>query len=444
MKVVPLKSIIVPDNRQRRTFDEKALRELADSIKSKGLMHPPVVRDDGRTLVAGERRLRALRLLVEDGYFPDDVEIPVTVLSELSDLEIQEAELEENTIRVDLTWQEMAAARADLQKLREAQHGKYNPATQTGWSVKDTVKELLGETVDSGYQVTKFVEDITLAKHLDDPEIAAAKTRKEATKILRKKKEAEHNAALAKKYENTTWTKHTILQGSAFDILPTLSADEPFQVIVTDPPYGVDANSFGSMAGAAHEYEDSEEFALSCYELVAKEGYRLTTPSAQLYAFCDILLFPKLKEIFLAADWFVFPTPLIWNKSPGGMLPLPEKGPRRNYEAILYAYRFSTVVTGVFSDVISIPGLANPKFGAQKPPVVYQNLIQRAVRPGDRVLDMFAGAGPALHAAEALTCTATLIELNQEKVDFIKASLAGAPQPVESTSALEGLFNAEA
>jgi len=48
----------------RRHFDEAALRELADSIVSQGLIQPIVVRPkgDGFELVAGERRWRAMQL----------------------------------------------------------------------------------------------------------------------------------------------------------------------------------------------------------------------------------------------------------------------------------------------------------------------------------------------------------------------------------------------
>ena len=53
----------------RRSFSEKSISELADSIRRYGLLSPLIVRRTGPDryeLVAGERRLRALRLLGED------------------------------------------------------------------------------------------------------------------------------------------------------------------------------------------------------------------------------------------------------------------------------------------------------------------------------------------------------------------------------------------
>jgi ParB family chromosome partitioning protein len=57
---------IVPNPRQpRRDFDEAQVKELADSIRSEGLLQPIVVRKvkDGYELIAGERRFRAFKLI---------------------------------------------------------------------------------------------------------------------------------------------------------------------------------------------------------------------------------------------------------------------------------------------------------------------------------------------------------------------------------------------
>jgi len=57
---------IVPNPRQpRREFDEASVKELAESIRSEGLLQPIVVRKikDGYEIIAGERRFRAFKLL---------------------------------------------------------------------------------------------------------------------------------------------------------------------------------------------------------------------------------------------------------------------------------------------------------------------------------------------------------------------------------------------
>ena len=89
---------IVPSPFQpRRTFNEEQIAELAASIRERGLVQPLVVRKvDGKfELIAGERRLRAVRSLGQK-------EVKV-VLMEASDREVAELALIENLQREDLT-----------------------------------------------------------------------------------------------------------------------------------------------------------------------------------------------------------------------------------------------------------------------------------------------------------------------------------------------------
>ena len=52
--------------------------------------------------------------------------------------------------------------------------------------------------------------------------------------------------------------------------------------------------------------------------------------------------------------------------------------------------------------------------GAQKPVALYQNLLQRSVRPGDEVLDSFGGTCPIFEAAHTYQCKAVALEANPE------------------------------
>ena len=59
-------SALKPNPQQpRREFDETALRELADSIRQKGVLQPVLAepsQDGTYVIIAGERRVRAARL----------------------------------------------------------------------------------------------------------------------------------------------------------------------------------------------------------------------------------------------------------------------------------------------------------------------------------------------------------------------------------------------
>ena len=94
---LPISEIIPNKEQPRKTFDEAALSELAESIKQHGVLQPLLVRplaDGGYQLVAGERRWRASRMA---GLR----EIPV-VVKELTDTETMEIAIIENLQREDL------------------------------------------------------------------------------------------------------------------------------------------------------------------------------------------------------------------------------------------------------------------------------------------------------------------------------------------------------
>ena len=94
---LPISEITPNKDQPRKTFDEAALEELADSIKQHGVLQPLLVRplpNGGYQLVAGERRWRASR---KAGLR----EVPV-VVKELTDTETMEIAIIENLQREDL------------------------------------------------------------------------------------------------------------------------------------------------------------------------------------------------------------------------------------------------------------------------------------------------------------------------------------------------------
>ncbi|MEG1754168.1 MAG: ParB/RepB/Spo0J family partition protein, partial [Christensenella sp.] len=95
-------------NQPRKKFDEAKLKELAQSIKTHGIMQPIIVyQADGRyTIIAGERRFRAAKIAGLS-------KVPV-IVRELDKREILELSLIENIQREDLNPIEQAAALAQL------------------------------------------------------------------------------------------------------------------------------------------------------------------------------------------------------------------------------------------------------------------------------------------------------------------------------------------
>lgn len=98
-------SLIRPNQFQpRRQFDQEELEELADSVKTHGVLQPLLVRETehGYELIAGERRLRAAKMA---GLYT----IPVVVRT-IRDDELLAFSIIENIQRADLNAMEEAEA----------------------------------------------------------------------------------------------------------------------------------------------------------------------------------------------------------------------------------------------------------------------------------------------------------------------------------------------
>lgn len=420
---VHFSSITIPEYRQRKLFTQEYLDELSDSIDRTGLLHPIVVRttDDQLVLVAGERRLRTIIQRAEKGLglecgnikFPPG-EVPYLHLGELSDEKALEAELEENIRRVDLSWQERAAAEARLHEIRSRQ-AEERGESQT---IRATAVEARGgtESTISGTIQQQVSQNLVLAKHLADPDVAGAKTPKEALKVLQRKAETQKRVDLAKAFDleqaKTPTSPHTLIRGDIRERLKELP-DGHFQVLLTDPPYGIDADTFGDQSGTGHEYSDSHEYFGALINVLADEGYRVCAEQAHAYVFCDPRRFDEIKLVFELAGWSVWGTPLIWAKNTG-MLPRPEHGPRRTYETILFASKGDKRTNLVRPDTLIHPSVRGLVHGAQKPVALYQDLLERSASPGDSILDPFAGSGTIFPAANRLKLRATGIELSDE------------------------------
>ena len=113
---IPLKEIQPNPYQPRKTFDEKSLQELAESIKEDGLLQPIVVTEDidNYTIIAGERRFRASKLAKQKT-------IKAIVIS-VTPQQMQQHALIENIQREELNAIELAQAYNELIKLHEITH----------------------------------------------------------------------------------------------------------------------------------------------------------------------------------------------------------------------------------------------------------------------------------------------------------------------------------
>ena len=113
---IPLKSIQPNPYQPRKTFNEESLLELGESIKNDGLLQPIVVIADidGYTLVSGERRLRASKLM--------KLKTIRAICMKVDDDRMRHLALIENIQRDELNSIELAVAYEELIKIHNITH----------------------------------------------------------------------------------------------------------------------------------------------------------------------------------------------------------------------------------------------------------------------------------------------------------------------------------
>ncbi|HCK85136.1 MAG TPA: hypothetical protein DHW63_11660 [Hyphomonadaceae bacterium] len=115
--MIALSKLVESEDNVRKTNRKSGIGQLASSIRSHGLLQSVVVRatDTGKfAVVAGGRRLRALRLLAKAGDIEKNTPIPCRVISE--DESATELSLAENLVRMNMSLAdeiEAVAARID-------------------------------------------------------------------------------------------------------------------------------------------------------------------------------------------------------------------------------------------------------------------------------------------------------------------------------------------
>src|SRR5438132_1658387 len=123
-------SRIRPGKNPREFFDEAEMNELAESIRSYGVLQPILVRPagdaGGYVIIAGERRYRAAKAV-----FGDDYEMPI-VVKDFGDGDAEAAALIENVHRAQMSIAEEAKAAKRL--LFRNRNSREETARQLGWS----------------------------------------------------------------------------------------------------------------------------------------------------------------------------------------------------------------------------------------------------------------------------------------------------------------------
>lgn len=410
---IPIESISIPASRDRKEFSQSDIDALADSIRRLGLIHPLLV-DESNTLIAGERRLIAINQL---GW----TSVPVQLASEIDDRTRRALELEENTKRVDLTWQEKSAAILEFHEDRRSEVAE--------WTVADTGAAL-------GFTESYIDAQLKVGKEIRVGNKAVAEAPKISTAIglVRRKAEREkqsHVAALVgSMYERPGESLSSVaawepIKIGDFNAWASAYNAEPFNFIHCDFPYGINAdkNQQGYAVEEHGGYEDSSDIYFSLLDTFVRECDRFVADSAHLVFWFSMKYYTETLALLRRTRFIVDDFPLIWMKDVG-LLPDPNRGPRRVYETAFLGRAGDRKVVRAVSNAVSLPRGTDHIHMSVKPVPVLEHFFRMLVDGTTTLFDPTAGGGTALQAAIGLgAASATGLELNPEFASRANAAL---------------------
>lgn len=279
----------------------------------------------------------------------------------------------------------------------------------------------------------------------------------------------------------------TIYRGDNLSILPTLPP-QSFDLIYIDPPFntgrrqartrirtvrdergdrtGYQGRRYRTVPLGTSAFEDSFDDYLAFLEPRLREAYRLLSPAGSFFFhidyrevhYCKVLLdgiFGResfLNEIVWAYDYGAR-SRRRWSPKHDNILFYARDPKRYTYryediDRIPYlapglvgpekAARGKTPTDTWWHTVVSPNGREKTGYPTQKPLAILERIVRVHSRPGDRVLDFFAGSGTTGEAALRNGRHAVLIDNNAEAIRVMKRRLAFAnPRYVDDFSSCE-------
>jgi 16S rRNA G966 N2-methylase RsmD len=420
LKNIPLTSITF-GARFREDYGD--LTSLIESMKKEGIISPLAVRDndDGSyVLLAGGRRYTAAQKACIE-------EVPVRCYpATLSELEMRSIELMENVERKDLDWLEAAKLKKQIHLLQIEIHGekKSTSPDAPGHSLRDTAA-MLNKSVGS------ISMDMNLATAVEMfPELAKAKNKNEATKMLQKFQENMIRGELAKRIENKSASTpiervhsslvNNFIVGDFFEGIKQVP-NNSIDFIELDPPYAIDLNHQKRDMGAvrAENYNEIEEdkyinflagVLSQCQRVMSTNSWAIIWHAREwLQDILDILTAVDLQGSVSTMG--------IWYKGNVGQTNSPNLYLASCYEQFLYVRKGSpSIVRQGRSNVFHYKPVPSTKkiHPTERPIELIQDIMQTFCWEGARCCVPFLGSGNSILAASNLGMSAFGWDLAQD------------------------------
>jgi len=197
--------------------------------------------------------------------------------------------------------------------------------------------------------------------------------------------------------------------------------DASIDLVITDPPYGIEYKSNFSKysqnitkEGVKNDDDTADDIFDKCCELLNRK----TKTDAHLYFFIDFKNYPKFRAI--AEKYFNVKTPLVWYKSDAGIGDL-EQDWINGTELVIYCVKGNRSINKRRVNVLKYQRLNTLAMihPTQKPEELITEILTVSANKYDIFCDPFMGSGSHIKAAKKYGCNYIGIEL--DRVMFNKA-----------------------
>jgi DNA modification methylase len=418
------------DNRIRTDMGD--IDALSNSIREFGIIQPIVLTlpggspnvPDGPTLVAGGRRLAAMKRL---GWQELEHGVHFIWRGEENEYSRKATELEENLRRKELSWQEQVIAKQQLLELMQQRHGvaeaggRTRTELQTGVSDGFGVRKLASMLGESPAQTSK---DLRIAGALRSlPQLRRADTKESAFRQLNILG-AVASMVVHKVNAPAGQQQWTLYEGDFTDHTKKIP-DQSVDLVYTDLPFGVDLNKMSKHSGGVIEYSDSRVSALGNLKVLAAEAYRVLRMDRYATFWFGFNYYTELLGVLEEAGFAVNPVPIVWYKHTRST-ENPNTRYANAYDPALVAMKGNPVfIRPGSANVVDIPAVAaGEKLQiAQQPVELVKKFILDTTAEGATVVDFTAGSGTTGVAALELKRKAILFEKEPAACTLIRARL---------------------
>lgn len=244
--------------------------------------------------------------------------------------------------------------------------------------------------------------------------------------IKKEEKKVEHTAKVLEARVETKVSDNIIL-GNSLEVLETLE-DGCIDIILTDPPYGIDYVSnrsiYDNTITKRGLLNDGKDEAFDLLDKICEVLQRKTAENSHLYFFCSWSVFSKFETII--SKYFTIKTPIVWDKGNKGSGDLDNDWGNQT-EIVIYCVKGKKLVNNRRGNLISVPRLHTSKMihPTQKPNELIKQILEVSFTDGDFIVDPFMGSGSTVKVCNELKAKCLGIELDKEMFNIANNYING-------------------